>query len=566
MRSGDLGRSIIRDRFKFPFWIGIVAVIVGLLALPATAGAVLPGPNGKIVFTSGRNDGATMLDDAHAQLWVVDKAGGTPTRVTFNTALQHRHASWSPDRTKLAYSAGIGGDWDIYILDLTKPTSATNPIDLTQSPGIADDRPSWSPDGTRIAYQSQVVTHSASAQIAIQSVTGGPVNVLTQPVGTGDAGKPVWTPDSKTLYYSLVVNPGMSPVDDDIYRKAADDTGVATPVVTGPTDDYQPALSPDGQNLCFTRGAFGTPMATVQRSTVAGTNVTQIADSGLGDYNCAWSPDGTKIAFVRGIFSNGSLMVINSNGSGTATDLVPNVAGRFDGNPDWTRNPSPTCKDESITIRPDTTVSIPLNCVDPPPENNPVTRSLVSLPAHGSLGAINQNAVAYKPRHSFSGRDQFTFKGNDGTSDSNVATVHITVDAPATISALKLAPRRWRLGPGLARISRVVAPIGTVISFRLSKKAKVRLTFAKVTAGRRFNGRCVAPNRANRKRQACKRFVGVGSLRFSGHAGGNRVKFEGRLSRVHRLTAGAYRLTVDATDSVGLRSRPRSASFTIARR
>ena len=40
----------------------------------------------------------------------------------------------------------------------------------------------------------------------------------------------------------------------------------------------------------------------------------------------------------------------NSDGSGTATDLVPNVAGRFDGNPDWARNPSPTCQDESVSI------------------------------------------------------------------------------------------------------------------------------------------------------------------------------------------------------------------------
>ena len=45
--------------------------------------------------------------------------------------------------------------------------------------------------------------------------------------------------------------------DDDIYAKAVDDSGSAIPIVTGPTDDYQPALSPDGQSLCFTRGAFG---------------------------------------------------------------------------------------------------------------------------------------------------------------------------------------------------------------------------------------------------------------------------------------------------------------------
>ena len=31
--------------------------------------------------------------------------------------------------------------------------------------------------------------------------------------------------------------------------------------ITGPTDDYQPALSPDGRSLCYTSGAFGTTAA-----------------------------------------------------------------------------------------------------------------------------------------------------------------------------------------------------------------------------------------------------------------------------------------------------------------
>ncbi len=118
----------------------IVCILVSvLLIVPATAGAVLPGPNGMIVFTSGRDDGLTALDDAHAQLWVAKKAGATPTRVTFNTAIQHRHASWSPDRTELVYSAGNSatGDFDLYILNLTQPASSTNPRDLTQSPGSA---------------------------------------------------------------------------------------------------------------------------------------------------------------------------------------------------------------------------------------------------------------------------------------------------------------------------------------------------------------------------------------------------------------------------------------------
>jgi Tol biopolymer transport system component len=123
--------------------LGLLLVILGALLVTASnAGAVLPGPNGKLVFTSGRNDGSTTFDDQHAQLWVVDRPGGVPHRVTVNAAIQHRHANWSPDRTKLVYSAGTNNLWDIWILDVTKPASGTNPQDVTNSPTVADDRPS----------------------------------------------------------------------------------------------------------------------------------------------------------------------------------------------------------------------------------------------------------------------------------------------------------------------------------------------------------------------------------------------------------------------------------------
>jgi Tol biopolymer transport system component len=544
--------------------IVLAALGAGLAGAPG-AGAVIGGPNGKIVFTSGRNDGLTAFTDNTAQLWVAAKAGATPVRVTANPAIQHRHASWSPDRTKLVYSAGpAGGDFDIYILDLTKPLGATNPTDVSQVPGVVDDRPSWSPDGTRVAYQSKAGTNPA--QIVIQSVADGSQTILPQPAGAGDAGKPVWSADSQTIYYSLVVSAG-PPVNDDIYKQASDGSGVATPVVTGTNDDYQPAISPDGQSLCFTRGAFGTTAATVMRSTVTGTNVTTIANSGLGDYNCAWSPDGTKIAYVQGIFGNGDLMVKNSDGSGSPMALVPNVPGRFDGNPEWTRNPSPTCQGPTVSVGFNAPATISLSCVDPPPENDPITRSIVSRPRHGSLGSISGNAIVYTPAKNFSGTDQFTFKANDGTSDSNIATVRVTVarDTPAAISSLTVMPSRWRLGSRLPQISAKRAPIGTTISFRLSKAATVKLTFAAMSAGRTVGRHCVAQRSSNRSRPRCTRLVSAGQLSVNGRAGVTHVRFQGRLSRTRRLAVGSYVLTAGATDSAGTRSRARTASFTIVR-
>ena len=51
-------------------------------------------------------------------------------------------------------------------------------------------------------------------------------------------------------------------------------------------------------------------------------------------------------------------------------------------------------------------------------------------PAHGDAARCNADgSFTYTPAANFNGTDSFTYKANDGTADSNVATVTITVTA-----------------------------------------------------------------------------------------------------------------------------------------
>ena len=57
-----------------------------------------------------------------------------------------------------------------------------------------------------------------------------------------------------------------------------------------------------------------------------------------------------------------------------------------------------------------------------------LTAVLVSGPSHASSFTLNPDGYfSYAPNPNFSGSDSFTYKANDGTADSNVATVTITV-------------------------------------------------------------------------------------------------------------------------------------------
>ncbi|NWF71076.1 MAG: tandem-95 repeat protein, partial [Chloroflexi bacterium] len=70
-------------------------------------------------------------------------------------------------------------------------------------------------------------------------------------------------------------------------------------------------------------------------------------------------------------------------------------------------------------------------------ENDPLTFSVVDDVDHGTLLFNPDGSFTYTPNLNFNGSDSFTFKANDGTDDSNVATVTITVtpvnDAPLAV-------------------------------------------------------------------------------------------------------------------------------------
>jgi hypothetical protein len=154
-----------------------------------------------------------------------------------------------------------------------------------------------------------------------------------------------------------------------------------------------------------------------------------------------------------------------------------------------------------------------------------------------------------------------------GTSDTSLAD-HYTFVAPPlrrpAVTRLSQSASRWRLGNGLVKFARAKPPVGTTYSFSLNEPARVRLDFTQSAAGRRVKKRCVAPSKSNRRKRRCTRTFTVGTLSFNAHAGKNKVRFQGRISKKKKLKPGRYKLVITAT--VGrLRSAPRSISFTIVR-
>ncbi len=60
-------------------------------------------------------------------------------------------------------------------------------------------------------------------------------------------------------------------------------------------------------------------------------------------------------------------------------------------------------------------------------EGNPLTAAVVSQPTHGTLTLNANGSFVYTPTVNYNGSDSYTYRVNDGTTNSNVATVAITI-------------------------------------------------------------------------------------------------------------------------------------------
>src|SRR6266542_952552 len=93
------------------------------------------------------------------------------------------------------------------------------------------------------------------------------------------------------------------------------------------------------------------------------------------------------------------------------------------------RIPSPpVAANDSATTPKNTAVTIDVLANDSDADGDPLSVTNLTAPAHGSAVLNADGTVTYTPNLGFLGTDTFTYTANDGTSDSNVATVTVEVN------------------------------------------------------------------------------------------------------------------------------------------
>ncbi len=106
-------------------------------------------------------------------------------------------------------------------------------------------------------------------------------------------------------------------------------------------------------------------------------------------------------------------------------------------------NTPPTANDDAYTANENQTLNVPAAGVlanDTDAEHDPLTAAKVSNPAHGSVTLNSNGSFAYTPNTGYAGPDSFTYRANDGSANSNTATVSLNVRATAATAVVNTPP------------------------------------------------------------------------------------------------------------------------------
>ena len=319
---------------------GILALVVNLL-LASTSLAQLADT--RIAFMSTRSE-------RNGEIFVMNPDGKRVRRLTKHPQYDAVPA-WSPDGQKITFASfrdehriQVNGIilGDIYVMN----ADGTNPINLTQSVERPESASSWSPDGKQIAFGSAKyfrwddLFHS---DIWVMDADGGNPRNLTNHHASDLS--PDWSPDGQQIAFSSDRNRDwefdVQEKNWEVFVMNTDGTNLIN-LTNHPTEDRNPAWSPDGRQIAFSsnrdRKDADDENVEIYVMNADGTNPINLTNHPAQDSRPDWSPDGLQIVFTsdrdRNDDGTKNLEIYVMNADGANPINITNHPAR-DSSPSW---------------------------------------------------------------------------------------------------------------------------------------------------------------------------------------------------------------------------------------
>lgn len=319
-----------------------VFLFAGVLGITSAsqATAAWPGTNGRIYFSSNR--------DGNFELYSMNADGSGQTRLT------------STPGDEFGPSVSASGRWVTFLHNPTEAdepsqrirvelmrTDGTDRRKVTGSTSVADFSPTFAPDGTTIVFSRETDPAAENGRLWRVRVDGvGAEDLIAiSPFREYD---PEFAPDGSRIYFSQEV-----PASERIYSVNADGSSPTAVSPTGLGRSEGPSTSPDGARVAYT--AERTPASTASvievQELVSASIFEAVPESGqLIPYDPAYSPDGTALAFTRydDADPDSSPQIYSVPAAGGAVTELTGPSTAYNSDPYWA--PTPTLPEVS-TIR-----------------------------------------------------------------------------------------------------------------------------------------------------------------------------------------------------------------------
>lgn len=221
---------------------------------------------------------------------VLDASSGAPLH---RLAVDRIAPVWSPDSTRLLYATSIvisdTYNSELFVVDV----DGSNFTNLTNS--VAHESlPQWSPDGSKIAYTA---FEGQNNELYTMNADGSHITNLTNSPASEFAG--MWSPDGARLaYLSYYGSPDCCIVS--LHRMDADGSNQVELVASNVATVLQPTWSPDGSKILFAK--YYSEDDTIETNIIDsnGNHIATLDRPRSYNYfaSATWSPTGDALAYV----------------------------------------------------------------------------------------------------------------------------------------------------------------------------------------------------------------------------------------------------------------------------
>lgn len=318
----------------------VVAAGAGGFALPGDAGSAR---NGQIAWKGFTRAG----DESTSAIYVANPDGSHRRRLTHPVArMLDDLPDWSPDGSHVLFMRIFQSDKDPptvpdQVMRVDADGSGLRQIGTCSGACIGNDDPQYSPNGRQIVYTQAIRVPPAGAielGVWLMDADGGRPRQLTRRSGftNSEDHEPAWSPDGRYIIFTRL-NDTAAPVNEQALFVIGRGGGKLRRITSWNLDAGGANWSPDGSRILFQSYRDCSCSQTSQVYTVApdGSGVTRLTRAGR-NIEPNWSPDGRQIVYAhepgRGSLHLPDLWVMDSNGGSKRPVVQTNL---WESEPDW---------------------------------------------------------------------------------------------------------------------------------------------------------------------------------------------------------------------------------------